>query len=75
MIEIEKGVPIPPSSTARSEFFDVMFKMDVGDSILIRGDRAKQNKAKAMTGNFKARYRREFTTRRVAEGLRIWRTK
>ena len=68
MIEIEKGVSIPPAKTIRKYPFHLM---EVGDSFFTPGEK----QILQSLAHFKRRNPdRKFTTRREGDGFRVWRT-
>lgn len=73
-MKIEKGIPIPPSKTERSELFTILSQLEIGDSVLVEGDIQNRTRAKAVAMNLRHRSEKDFITRRVKNGLRIWRT-
>lgn len=68
--EIEKGVPLPETLSSRRKY--KLLEMEVGDSFLIPGmktcsDIGATLRNAALTAGFK------FTTRKLPEGVRVWR--
>ncbi len=64
---VEKSIPIPSKKSSRTQFYDLVKTMEIGDSILAPNERngIKYNMERA--SGFK------FTQRVVPEGIRIWR--
>lgn len=71
--KIEPGIPIPRKTGARSSLALHLERMDVDDSILVPHTRARR--AIAVARGVRARLGRTFITRKLPEGVRIWRTK
>jgi hypothetical protein len=79
--EIDTGIPVPPverreQRVARRYPFNLM---KPGDSFLIPAETDQDARAAQAAAMSAWRHRRdtgwEFTSRRVAEGIRVWRTK
>jgi len=69
--EIEKGVPVPEyDPEAAGEHYNIIFKMDIGDSFVVRTSSQKQKcQAKAYRKGMR------LTSRTLKEGgFRLWRT-
>jgi hypothetical protein len=64
--EIEKGVPIPPAH-GRSALRD----MEIGDSKLF--PESTQHTVSAMATKITQQTGHKFTTRKLKEGVRVWR--
>ena len=79
--KIEKNIPIPRSlgGGRTSEYFYPLEKMQVGDSFLIHLEKYT-NKERAKIASRVAMWQKrnatdkKFATRRVDEGVRVWRT-
>ena len=70
MIKIDKNVQMPLSSSQRASYpFD---QMEVGDSFVV-SDRAQMESARVSTYKRYHSTGQKFATRRLPEGLRIWR--
>jgi hypothetical protein len=68
MIKIDKNIAFP--TTARTSYpFD---EMEVGDSFVVI-DQAKFEGARVAAYNHGVRKEKKFASRRVTEGVRIWR--
>ena len=69
-IKIEKGIPIPEPEKPRKLIFD---EVEVGDSFVIQ----EQDPITKMLFRSYAQIRpeKEFTSRTVADGVRVWRVK
>ena len=74
---IEKSVPIPKGSGVGRRTKYPFSEMDVGDSIFLDGEFATIAKCKAYAAakGYQDRTGRVFCGRKVAGGVRIWRTK
>jgi len=72
MVKIDKGIPIPePRKGGRRGEKYPWREMSVGDSFLFDGD--ESSKATCAASSAGIRLGRKFTTRKTAEGYRIWR--
>ncbi len=70
MLQIEKNIPIPPSSPI-GEMIAVLKTMEVHDSVYTTDEKlARRAVAKA----HKDDDARKYITRRVEGGMRVWRT-
>jgi hypothetical protein len=69
MMKIDKNIAMPPSISRQNYPFD---QMEVGDSFVV-SDEAKFASARVSAYNRSYLKGDKFTTRRVLEGLRIWR--
>ncbi len=72
MSEIEKNIPLPPTRAGRFPIYPFA-EMEVGDSILVKGDWKKQDSAKAASRAYGKRHGMRFRTMQVDTGVRIWR--
>lgn len=78
---IEKGVPIPPKRHALSGGSKYPWRqLEIGDSFLAplpeHGDARKHHASMTRSAcQWAKAVNREFTTRRVEGGVRVWRTK
>ena len=70
-LEIEKGIPMPEPRVWG--ITAALRKMDVGDSIFLRGK--KQNTVTSLVAILTKKTERKFATRTVDGGLRVWRIK
>ena len=70
-IKIEKDVPMPEFRA--SGVTAALRKMDVGDSIFLRGK--KSNNITTIVGILTKKTERKFMTRTVEGGIRVWRIK
>lgn len=83
LYKIERGIKIPEivhkSNGQPSAATLTMHELQVGDSFLVRDWAAGEKASKQMRGlngrNRKSGAKREFVSRRVKTGLRIWRTR
>jgi hypothetical protein len=71
MIEIEKGIPIPPQRPWGHETIYPWRTMEIGDSFFISGKPMKQ--AGSLAAKAAARTGQKFTLRTVDGGVRVWR--
>ena len=70
-LEIEKGIPMPaPRAWGITA---ALRKMDVGDSIFLRGK--KSNNITTIVAILTKKTERKFVTRMVDGGTRVWRIK
>lgn len=75
-LQIEKGIPVPMKGARTADgggLLAVLRGMEVGDSVFIAGKKIQWGSAyvnKAQRGNEK-----EFTSRTLEGGFRIWRLK
>lgn len=68
-VKIEKNIPIPIKCYSRYPFSE----MEIGDSFLVHSALIKSIRTDAyMAGK---RLSKKFSTRRVSDGVRIWRIK
>jgi len=72
MCEINKNIPIPPIHVGKYPLYP-FGRMEIGDSILVRGDRRKIDSAKAASRAYGKRHGMRFRTMQVDTGVRIWR--
>lgn len=70
-MEIEKNVRIPLSGRGRPKKYDFS-DMDVGDSVLIRGEDTS-GRAYLAANQYGRRTGKKFTGRSMDGGVRIWR--
>jgi hypothetical protein len=70
MFKIEKGIPQNIKSMRMQYPFD---KMDVGDSFLVKGGEQGM-KARSAAGNWGKVNGKKFSTRKVGDDYRVWRT-
>ena len=70
-IKIEKDVPMPEFRA--SGVTAALRRMDVGDSIFLRGK--KSNNITTIVGILTKKTERKFMTRTVEGGIRVWRIK
>ncbi len=74
-MEIEKGIPIPKrGSILRKGKYDFLAVMDIGDSILIT-DNSEIKNFRSHAHRYAEMAGVEIVTRKMADGLRVWRTK
>jgi hypothetical protein len=67
---IEKNIPIPASARS-SKWKQLTSRMETGDSVLVE----TRNQACGLIGSAKfLPTDMKFTTRKTAEGIRVWRT-
>lgn len=73
--KIEQGVPVPPLETLRGRHRRkyMLLDMAVGDSFLIPGMTACRQ-IKPSVKNAQAQTGFKYTTRKLPEGVRVWRT-
>jgi len=71
-MNLDKNIPIPNKMKIKYP----LAEMEIGDSFLIEStDKKKKNSIQSNIKSLSYRYRpKEFTTRNVPEGIRIWRT-
>lgn len=69
MIEVEKGIPMPPP---RSHTKYPWHDMDVGDSFFIKD--GNTNKVSTAGRTNKQKTGRSYCVRQVEGGVRVWRT-
>lgn len=72
MIEIEKNIPIPPARIGRFPIYPFA-EMEIGDSILVKGDWKKLDSAKVAARAYGKRHGVRFRTMQVDTGVRLWR--
>ena len=70
-LEIEKGIPVPEPRVWG--ITAALRKMDVGDSIFLRGKKA--NNITTIVGILTKKTERKFVTRTADGGVRVWRIK
>jgi hypothetical protein len=75
-MKVEKGIPLPPRNNARDGNGKYPFaRMEVGDSFFIEADEQTAQRIQNRACNAYRYYRpKEFATRRIEGGIRIWRT-
>lgn len=79
MYQIEKDIPIPLKKPYRSNY--PLDKMEINDSFFVKGDAKKINHVRTNITTFYNRTIKEgkvcpkFMTRRIDDGLRVWRVK
>ena len=76
-VRIEDGIPIPQSKSARgrpdSDFQKTLTAMEVGQSFLVPEDINRSIVSSSLTYNAKKNEGRKYITRKVKEGVRVWR--
>lgn len=72
MNEIDKNIPLPPDRHGRFPIYPFA-EMEIGDSILVKGDWKKLDSAKAASRAYGKRHGMKFRTMQVDTGVRIWR--
>ena len=73
-ISVEKGVPLPPEKRGRPTRYP-WDEMNVGDSFLYSKRHAMSRHASSAASSAGRSRGWTFTTRKVPEGVRIWRIK
>lgn len=68
---IDKDIPIPPRQSCKSEPYKILEKLLPGDSTLIKKPRKTVQNA---VTRYKQRTGKDFTTRAMSNGVRVWRT-
>ena len=74
-LKVETGIPLPVDGKGRPRVYP-WGKMNVGDCFLIECKHTnikKLNTAKSAAFVYGKRHQMKFATRKVPEGLRIWR--
>lgn len=70
MYQIEKSIPIPPAAGRTSQYPYAL--MEVGDSFFV--PRTKEKSVGVSTSHARNKFPgRKFATRRVDNGVRVWR--
>ena len=72
MIKIDKNIPAPPSRPGRIPIYP-FYEMEIGDSILVKGDCKKIDSARSTSRAYGKRHGMKFSTMLVDGGVRIWR--
>ena len=80
MFEIESGVEIPPQSTPLRKMKYPFNRLNVGDSFVYPVTspddvEAVQNRLQSAAANWGRSRGMRFVTRRVTQGIRVWRVK
>ena len=74
-LKIEKGIPVPEKRASGK--WEILGRMEVGDSIFIpfNGDSAfvVRNRINGAIKPTKTMLDRKFCTRKVGDGIRVWR--
>lgn len=74
MYKIEKGIPIPYGKSDNGERRTAAEKLEVGESFLIPGTTEEIFRtARNLAYNVRYKTGRKFRTRKLADGIRIWR--
>lgn len=71
-ITVDKGIPIPDRQRGGGKY--PWGTLDVGDSFFVEGDAKRVKALQGAVSNVGRRLGRTFTTRRLDNGVRIWRT-
>lgn len=78
--EIEKGVPLPESKNKGRILYDFFDHMELGDSIVIKGNKTETKRFRSALRNRNQRYAngpaeemRAFDWFYVPNGIRVWR--
>ena len=83
LLKIEKGIKVPPVALNREPSYPsavaiTLLALEKRDSFLVKGELEALKAAKVLSGTTKRERARggsrEFTSRKVRNGLRIWRT-
>ena len=81
-LKIEKNVPLPDKQGRRKskypEHYDLLEKIEVGDSILFTLDNCKENSATnkqvaSFVGTANNIYKYKMSARKLGETVRVWR--
>ena len=70
-MEIEKGIPIPQAKTRNSKYKNTIMKMDIGDSFLL--ENATEIERSRFIQASRRYMPRQFVSRKVEGGIRVWR--
>ncbi len=76
MFKIEKGVPLPPAHEQYKDHGKRLYpwhEMEVMDSIFIPCEAAYTGRVDRTVQEANRRMKKQFTTRRVSGGTRMWR--
>ena len=71
--KVEAGIPIPKAQ-GHHQVFGFLYSMKAGESVLLSSQVGNKAALRSSITYAQQRYGKRFTTRKTAEGVRLWRT-